>query len=352
MPEQEKKSEVVALLKTLWRKTGDNAWAIHDLQSLELRPREGFENDYFAYDTKLTKARAGTSGLSLSEFLATAGSNDYLVKQSILPVVVWVEGEDHIRSIGTGFVVSCSGYFITACHVLLDPQESKYATVKKEDNGIHALEGIRMGVILTHQKIGGPPIKVFVPFEGAWYWGNWKESPFLDGEESFEMATDIAICKLPGFPDGGCYQPLNLSLNEFRKEERAYAIGYAEMKDIPLKRVGNSLIVEEFTHDVFVSVGPVQNNFPENATLKEGPTPGPCFDFQAKVTGKMSVSPIFGADGAVVRGVVSRSFTDAKHAYGAMLEPALKMPLGNADTLDTLMKGNAEGMTKVQGAGL
>ncbi len=145
---------------------------------------------------------------------------------------------------------------------------------------------------------------------------------------------------------------LNLSLNPFSKNERAIVIGYAEMPDISI-----SVKEEEISHskpqdELFVSVGDVMDVFHDNHLSKDVPTPGPCFDFGAKIPGKMSGAHIFGADGAVVRGVVSRSFSGEKHAYGAMIGPAMHLPLNDKNTLNTLMKNGCDGIPHVQGAGL
>jgi len=101
-----------------------------------------------------------------------------------------------------------------------------------------------------------------------------------------------------------------------------------------------------------VSVGEVMSVFPENHLKRDVPTPGPCFDFDAKIPGKMSGGPIFGAQGAVVRGVVSRSFSGERHAFGAMLGPAMRLPLGENTTLKSLMESGSEGIAQVQSQGL
>jgi hypothetical protein len=59
---------------------------------------------------------------------------------------------------------------------------------------------------------------------------------------------------------------------------------------------------------------------------------------------------------AIVRGVVSRSFSGEEHAYGAMLDPAMNLPLdepGVVDrTLRTLIGSKRDGFAQVFGAGL
>jgi len=66
----------------------------------------------------------------------------------------------------------------------------------------------------------------------------------------------------------------------------------------------------------------------------------------------MSGAPILGADGAVVRGVVSRSFSGERHAYGSMIGPAMHLPLRDNISFEALMKMGSEGIAQVQGSGL
>jgi hypothetical protein len=211
---------------------------------------------------------------------------------------------------------------------------------------------MRFGVLLPVNPAFGGKGHLFFPFHDCRCWGNWKDSPLLHEEPRFEILTDIAICKIGLFPNGAGHQPLTLSLNSFTKSEKAIAIGYSEMSDIPVVNCDGNLTVPEFTQDLCVTVGQVKDLFPDNHQRKEVPTPGPCFDFLAKVPGKMSGGPIFGADGVVVRGVVSRSFSSVKHAYGAMIGPAINLPLTENTTFRTLMVSGNEGIAKVIGRGL
>ncbi len=222
----------------------------------------------------------------------------------------------------------------------------------RSGNSIKFMDGMHMGVLIPINPAYMRNGNLFLQFEQCWYWGEWKESPLLHEDGTFDILTDIAICKIPLMPDGIGHQPLNLSLNRFAKGENAFAFGYAEMDDIPLKREAGRLLVPDLKQDLYVSVGAVMDVFPENHQRKEVPTPGPCFDFQAKVPGKMSGGPILGGDGAVVRGVISRSFSGEKHAYGAMLGPAMHLPLAEGMTLKQIMNSGNEGIAKIQGVGL
>lgn len=339
-------------MKTLWRKKGDGRWGIHDLKGITLQPRAGFDSDFFAFESEMEFMTSSPRTRNVHELFASFGPTDFLLKQSILPVVALVEGESIIRCIGTAFVISCTGFLITACHVLLDPQDRQYGRVSRAGNILRFSDGLSMGVVIPLSPAYGRSAVRFFPFEECRYWGEWKEGPLLHESERFDMLTDVAVCKVAQMPDGTAHQPLNLSLNAFAKGETAYAIGYAEMEDIPMQRRNWQIVIPEFKQDLYVSVGEAMNVFPGNHHLKEVPTPGPCFDFRARVPGKMSGGPIFGADGAVVRGVVSRSFSREKHAFGAMLGPVMHLPVTGSATLRSMMDSGNEGITKIQGSGL
>ena len=148
-----------------------------------------------------------------------------------------------------------------------------------------------------------------------------------------------------------------MSLKPFAKQEVAYSIGYAKINHIPIEYKNGALSIAEFTADLYVSVGEVTDVFPQNHTERNRPsTPGPCFEFHAKIPGKMSGAPVFGGQGAVIRGVVSRSFGDQRHAHGSMLGPAMQLPLNEPQTsgrtLRSLMQEGNEGIAQVHGMGL
>jgi hypothetical protein len=342
----------VAVLKTIWSKRADGIWAIHDIKGLTLKPKDGHDPCYFAFEGDLELMTSTPSGLSTWELFRAFGTTDFLVKQSIVPVVAWIHDEPMMRTIGTGFFISCTGYLLTACHVVLDPEESGYGKVRREGHRLRFLDGLQMGVLVRLNPATGQGGVAFLPFETCCYWGDWKSSPLIHESDSFDMLTDIAVCKVPTWPNGEGHQPLNLSLNAFTPKECAFALGYAEMPDIPMKVSEESFSLFEPQDELYVSIGEVMEVFPDNHVSRMVPTPGPCFDFAAKVPGKMSGAPIFGADGAVVRGVVSRSFSGQRHAYGAMIGPSLRLPLGGGTTLQSLMESGNEGIARVQGVGL
>jgi hypothetical protein len=274
------------------------------------------------------------------------------MKQSVVPIVAWVDGEPVIRSIGTGFIVSCSGYLITASHALLDPQEKGYGKVSRRNGNIEIPDGVAMGALMPVNPALGLRGFKFLQFEKAWNWGRWETSPLIHEPERLNSLTDVAVCKLPELSDGSAYQPINLSLNPFGKGEKAYAIGYASMKDIPIEYDDGRLQIAEFDWELYVSVGEVANIFPNNHVFKDVPAPGPSFEFHARIPGKMSGAPIFGAQGSVVRGVVSRSFTGEKHAFGCMIGPTLTLPLDAGKSLKSIMDAGNDGIPVVQGQGL
>jgi len=345
------KNAGLSILKPLWSRLPDGRWAIHDMKGIDLKPKKGFGPDFFPLDSDL-ELMSTTPPRNLEDFFASFGPTDFLMKQSILPVVAWVDGADRVRCIGTAFVVSASGYIVTASHVLLDPQESGYVKVETRDGQQELQSGVMMGVIIPLSPASGLSGFKIIPFEQACYWGKWEESPLLYENSKLNRLTDVAVCKLPARRDGAAYQALNLSLFPFKKGEGAFAIGYAEMEDIPIEYIDGRPKLGKFVHELFVSYGEVTEIYPDNHIKKEVPTPGPSFDFLARIPGKMSGAPIFGAQGAIIRGVVSRSFQDEKHASGCMIGPVMWLPLLGDNSLKKLMDAGTEGITVARGQGL
>jgi hypothetical protein len=341
----------VAILKSLWSRTNDGRWGVNALKGLPLRPREGFDAKFFKFKNE-TSLLTSTPPKNIHDAFSGFGQTDFFLKQSILPVVALVDGEMQFRCIGTAFVISCTGYLMTACHVIVDPQESGYGQATPGPTGKMVMQGLKMGVLIPLSPAYGVSGFRFFQFEESWYWGEWKQSPLFHESDKLDILTDVAICKIAEMPDGAAHQPLNLSLHPFSQGEKAYAIGYANMEDIPLEIIDGKPTTKDLELDLYVSVGDVMEVFPDNHETKSVPTPGPCFDFQAKIPGKMSGCPIFGAQGAVVRGVVSRSFSGDLHAYGAMLGPTCYAPLTGDKTVKQMMESGNEGMARIQGTGL
>jgi hypothetical protein len=344
----------VGILKSLWARRPDGRWAATDLKGIYLNPKAGCEADYFTIDSEVVLMTT-TPGPNIEQLFSSFGTTEFLLKQSIVPVVLWKDGDVAIRCLGTASIISCSGYLLTAAHVIMDIYDSQSGVVRVGDR-LEQSEGYNFGVLIPVNPATGTRGVRFFPIEWFSVWGNWFESPLIAERDRFDYLTDIAICKIFELPNGAPHQPLNLSLNPFEPGETAWTLGYAEMADIPLRPREGQQGPPEPPMDIYVSVGEVKQLFPENHRLREVPTPGPCFDFMAKIPGKMSGAPIFGGDGAVIRGVVSRSFYNERHAFGAMLGPAMHLPLAGpwdeGRTLRTVMETGSEGMAIVRGMGL
>lgn len=348
----------IGILKTIWRRNAAGVWIIHDLQSIDLKPREGSEKDYFQIKDEMN-LMTQRPGPIMENFFATFGSSEFLVRQSIVPIVAWNDGDDEVRCIGTGFFISATGLLMTAAHVLRDPIDENYTSVTQVAEKAYKLdESLRFGVLMpANPAMMNAPSEVFnissevrsakwfmCPFEWAVHWGKNTESPLFHVTPEFKPDVDIAVCKVrENRQIIGPYQPLNIGLHNLKVGDRAVAIGYPAMKNICM----NSS--DDYQPELTVSVGSVTTIYPDNITEKQTPTPGPNFEFSAKIPGKMSGSPILVGGGILTKGVVSRSWHDENHASGCLIAPMLGLPLIRGESLLDMMRGSEEGIPQISG---
>jgi hypothetical protein len=351
----------IGILKTIWRKSAAGAWVIHDLNSIDLKPREGCEKNYFQIrnEVNLLTQRPGDV---MENFFATFGGSEFLVRQSIVPIVAWNDGDDEVRCIGTGFFISASGLLLTAAHVLRDPVDERYTGVTHIGEGQFKLDdSLRYGVLIPmNPAMRNAPSELFnidprmrstkwfmCPFEWAIHWGRDVESPLVHQAPEFKLELDIAVCKIRENTQlGGSYQPLNIGLHDLKLGDRAVAIGYPAMRNI---RINAN---DDYQPELTVSVGTVTTVYPDNITEKQNPTPGPNFEFNAKIPGKMSGSPILVGGGILTKGVVSRSWQGENSATGCLIAPVMSLPLVSERSLLDMMRDGKEGIAQVHGAGI
>ncbi len=350
-------ADAIGILKSIWRRDQTGKWIIHDMQGIDLKPREGFTKDYFKINDEMVLLTQ-RPGNVFNNFFASFGLTEFLVRQSIVPIVAWNEGDEEMRCIGTGFFISATGYLLTAAHVLRDPIDEKYASVSKIDKHKHRLsETLHFGVLLptnpamrTAPFIKLPPAvreaKWFMcPFEWANHWGKYVESPLIHEKAEFKLDVDIGVCKVREYPLIGPYQPLNIGMHNLTVGDRAVAIGYGEMKNI---RMSN----DDYQPELIVSVGSVTTIFRDNILKKGNPTPGPNFEFSAKIPGKMSGGPILVGGGVLTKGVVSRSWQNENHATGCLIAPMMSLPLVDGKSLLDLQRTGNEGIAQLVARGL
>jgi hypothetical protein len=347
----------IGILKSIWRKNEAGVWAGHDLKGIDLKPRNGFSKDYFKIKNEIN-LMTERPGHIMDNLFATFGNTEFLVRQSIVPIVAWNDGDDEIRCIGTGFFISASGLLMTAAHVVRDPVDENYTRVAQVDRNSHKLgEHLHFGILLpANPAMRGAPFEMhpavreakwfMCPFEWAQHWGQEVESPLPHKKPEFKLQLDIAVCKVREHPVIGPYQPLNIGLYKLGLGDPAVAIGYPEMRNI---RLGG----DDYQPELVVSVGSVTTIYPDNMTEKKNSTPGPNFEFNARIPGKMSGSPILVGGGIVTKGIVSRSLgSNENHASGCLIAPILGLKLPNERSLLDLMNRGNEGIAKFQGPGL
>lgn len=350
-------TETIGILKTIWRKNETGAWIGHDLSRIDLKPRKGCTKDYFKIENEMT-LMTQTPGPIMNNLFATFGTTEFLVRQSIVPIVAWNDGDEEIRCIGTGFFISASGLLMTAAHVLRDPVDENYTSVTHIEKNSHRLgEELRFGILLpANPAMKNAPFEIhpamreakwFVcPFEWIVHWGKDVQSPLLHQKPEFKLDLDIAVAKVRDHPLIGPYQPLNIGLYNLKISDRAVAIGYPEMRNI-------RFCSDDYQPELVVSVGSVMTIHPDNTTEKKNSTPGPNFEFNAKIPGKMSGSPILVGGGIITKGVVSRSWGgNDNHASGCLIAPMMNLPLVGGKSLVDLMKDGKDGIAQMVGADL
>lgn len=353
-------SDKIAILKSLWKKNDAGVWAFHDMKTIDLKPRKGFEADFFKIEDEMVLLTQ-QPGPVMRDFFSTFGSTEFLIRQSIVPIVAWNEGDQEMRCIGTGFFISASGLLMTAAHVIRDPIDGQYANFTHiGDRAFKFDKSLHIGVLLpVNPAMRNAPPELFnapdeirtaesfiSPIEWAMYWGQEVVGPLFHMKPEFKLELDIAICKVAESRIRGSYQPLNIGQHSLKIGDRAVAIGYAEMENIQFG------VHATYQPSLVVSVGAVTNIYPDNVTKKETTTPGPCFEFDARIPGKMSGAPILVGSGIVTKGVVSRSWQDEKHASGGLIAPTLGLPLVSEKTLLQMMQDGTEGIARVMGRGL
>jgi hypothetical protein len=349
-------SDQIGILKSIWAQNNAEKWILHSLKGIDLKPRKGFTNRYFKIEDELILL-TDRPGPIMNNLFASFGTTEFLVRQSIVPIVAWNDGDSEIRCIGTGFFISATGLLMTAAHVVRDPVDEKYADVTRIDAQSSQLgETLHFGIMLPanpamrNAPFGDIPqeireAKCFIcPFEWTQHWGKKIESPVLSRPSEFKLDLDIAICKVKQFPQIGPYQPLNIGLHSLKVGDRAVAIGYAEMKNMKLG------VYEQ--PELVVSVGSVTIIYPDNMTEKQNSTPGPNFEFSAKIPGKMSGSPILVGSGILAKGVVSRSWQDEELASGCLIAATMNLPLVGEKTLLDLQKAGSDGIARISGSDL
>ena len=194
----------IGILKTIWKKNEAGVWVSHDMKAIDLKPREGFTEDYFKVENEIN-LMTQSPGPIMSNIFASFGTTEFLVRQSIVPVVAWNEGDEEIRCIGTGFFISASGLLLTAAHVIRDPVDENYtSTTQVGKNSQRLEENLHFGVLLpANPALKGAPFlkpspisyaKFFMcPFEWTQHCGKNVESPLPHLKPEFKLDLDTLM---------------------------------------------------------------------------------------------------------------------------------------------------------------
>lgn len=330
-------------------------FAIESGASIKLEPAKGYGSDFYKVKNGMFVGKGMIGGLP------NFGLISEVMGQSVVPIVANVPGEDVLRCLGTGFLISCSGILVTAAHVVVDPIEREYGAPTEIAERKIYLRNIKLGIMLpVNSAFYGTKGFVFRKIEWSIILAERRENPLPIKDIDLKLSADIAICKVEKSPDDHPYQPLSIVQKGMRGAgltvgKKARAVGYGDMKDVNLSPVNQKAMSGDFSFNLFASHGEILERFPDNIVTREASAPGPCFSAAMKLSAGMSGSPIFDDEGIYVHGVVSRGLEDesglAPYGYGCMLAPSLALPLEVFDgksVFDLLASGD-HGITKISG---
>jgi Trypsin-like peptidase domain len=342
-----------AILKTHFHKRNDGKWAIDALKSIPLKPRDGSaDDDFFSIEDDLVVDRPSLLGTIRS-----------VLGQSIVPIVAQVPGEPVLRCLGTGFFISCSGFLITAAHVITAPIEKQYGSVTELDNRTWNFGSLVLGVMIPLNPVLQGSGYFFRDIEWATFLATRAEDPLPIRGVDLKLTSDTAICKVSPIAEGVPHQPLaivqpGLVGTGMAVGKSATAIGYGEMRNVELQQHSQSVVSGDFSFGLHASTGAILERFPDNMTKRQVPTPGACFSAALRLPAGMSGSPIFDDEGIYVHGVVSKGWVDesgpARFGYGSMLAPSMGLriePLDNK-TLRELSESDDHGFPQLRGPGI
>jgi len=341
------------ILKTHFGKNQDGRWAIVGLKSIPLRPRDGGqENGFFLVEDDLVVVQPA--------FVGTISS---LLGQSIVPIVAHVPCEHVLRCLGTGFFISCSGLLVTAAHVITDPIERQYGSVKELDNRTWSPGNLTLGIMLPLNPIFQGSGYLFREIEWATFLAERAEHPLPIAGVNLKLTSDTAICKVSPLAEGVPHQPLaivqpGLVGTGMAAGKTATAIGYGGMREVELQQESDRVISGDFCFDLHASTGLILERFPDNGAKRHVPAPGACFSAALQLPAGMSGSPIFDDEGIYVHGVVSKGWMDAsgpvRFGYGSMLAPSFGLPIEpmRNKTLRELHSAEEHGFPKFSGPGI
>ncbi len=109
----------------------------------------------------------------------------------------------------------------------------------------------------------------------------------------------------------------------------------------------------DYQPELVVSSGSVTEVLSDNITVRRAFTPGPHFQFDARIPGRMSGGPILVGGGILTKGVISSSLgAHENHASGCMIAPVMSLPLLDGKSLYDLQTNGNDGIVQVRGEGL
>lgn len=317
------------------------------MKSIPLTPKEHANENFYAIKDEL-----------IADSPNLLGTVQSILGRSIVPIVAQVPEENVLRCLGTGFFVSCTGLLVTAAHIITDPIERRYGNVFKVDDKNWDFGDLKLGVMIPTNPILQTPGFVYRDIQWATFLGKQSDHPLPIAGVDLKLTSDTAICKVSPLAENVPHQPLSIVQSSLRGVgmavgKTATAVGYAGMQDVELNSEGENVVSGEFKFELHLSLGVIEEHFPDNENTRQVPTPGACFSASMILPAGMSGSPIFDDERIYVHGVVSKGWEDENgptaFGFGSMLAHSLARPIRHLSnqTLHDLMSSNDHGIPKL-----
>lgn len=312
------------IFKPHFKLASDGTLDLQSFLALDLKPKANTHGNYYPIENDLVVAKPNFFG-----------SIHWALGQSIVPIVEVSQDRRSVQCLGTGFYIHTNGLMLTAAHVLSEYFDRAMEAPHTDIDRLIAEEGTsRLGVMLKHNQLFGNEAFEFLPMRWSHIFTAAEPEILPWKKDKPKFVVDVAVCETFGSASGKLFQPLPImqpsisGYGTFVGREN-FAVGYADMREFTTVEGAENSLMNFVPH---LTRGNVAKRLPNNHIDRLVPSPGPCFQFEAKMASGMSGSPVFDAEGIYVHGLASSIWQGENgslqnDSYCSMIAPICEVPL-------------------------